>query len=112
MFSLCAHGVSSEVDPVRIGNRYRLALAVATQIKGPDSVTLRRDRQSAVRVRRDDVVDDPLGVVKIHAASAVGRPPMEEVQRPERSGKGVARVRNAAAVMVVRLGESKRKTFR
>ena len=64
---------------------------MAAQFKGSQAVAFGIDRQMALRIRRDDVIYHPLGVMKIHTTDPMGSPPMQKIQRPEGSGKAIAR---------------------
>ena len=91
-----AHGVGGHIDIVRIGNRDRLHVAMAAQIERLDAVALRAGlvvsagRNAGIRIGDNRVRINPLFVVKINSASAICRPRMHVIERPQRRGEGIA----------------------
>ena len=101
-----ADPVGGEVEPAGVADLRRPRLARGAQRERLDAVPLRGGRVAAGggRIRHDRVRVQPLLVVEVDAPGAVRRPPVQEVQCPQRRGEPVARSRNPAQV-VVGLGE-------
>ena len=107
-----AHGVGGEIDFLGVGNFRGFHGAAAAFAEGAQAVGFGVGLEVFVFVEGDYVVGFPLGVVEGDALRAVRGPPVEEVERPERAGKGLAGAGGAAAVVVVGLGEAEGQAHR
>lgn len=68
--------------------------------EGLDAVSLGINHPLAVRAREDSIGGYPALVVEVNAPGAVRGPPVQEIQRPERRGEGIAGVGEPAREVI------------